>query len=326
MPLVLSSYRAPHGFSHGHLQSVVPALFRRVRPVTTRRERIETPDRDFLDLDWTPAESSRVVVISHGLEGSSRDGYVQGMARALARRGWQVVAWNCRGCSGELNRQLRFYHSGSSDDLRTVVQHVLGQAWIREVALIGFSLGGNMTLKFLGEEAEAIDPRIVGAVAFSVPCDLAASSIRLEAAENRIYMERFLRSLRQKVRAKAERFPGTMDLGGLHAIRTFRQFDDRFTAPLHGFADAEDYWAKAGSQAFLRRVRIPALLVNARDDPFLAGGCFPVEEAETNPWFFLEMPRSGGHVGFVTWGSDGEYWSETRAAEFLETVALRESG
>jgi len=315
MPLLKSSYRSPLGLSHGHLQTILPAILRRVPPVTSRRERIETPDGDFLDLDWTTGTGSRVAVLSHGLEGKSQDAYIQGMARALSRRGWEIVAWNCRGCSGEMNRQLRFYHSGSSDDLRIVVQHVLAQERFREVALIGFSLGGNMTLKFLGEEGAAIDPRIVGGVTFSVPCDLAASSRRLESTENRIYMRRFLKSLRRKVLKKAERFPGAMNLSGLKEIRTFKQFDDQFTAPLHGFTSAEDYWARAGSQSFLPSIRVRALLVNAQDDPFLAGGCFPVAEAGASPHLHLEMPSGGGHVGFWSFGQ--EYWSETRAAEFL---------
>jgi len=325
VPLVHSTYRHPLGFANGHLQTVLPALFRRVPVVTTRRERIETPDDDFLDLDWTATGADRVAILSHGLEGNSQANYVQGMARALVRQGWEVVAWNCRGCSGELNRRLRFYHSGSSDDLRTVVHHVSGTGRFHQAALLGFSLGGNMTLKFLGEEADAIDPRIVGAVAFSVPCDLAASSIRLEAAENWIYMERFLQSLRRKVREKAKLYPSQLDLDGLEAIRTFKQFDDRFTAPLHGFTGAEDYWARAGSQSFLPRIRVPALLVNAQDDPFLAGGCFPATEAEENPRFYLEVPQSGGHVGFVSWGRSGETWPETRATEWLSSLVAEGS-
>jgi len=322
-----SSYRPPFGFGpgRGHWQTLYPALCRRVPMVTVRRERIPTPDDDFLDLDWSPPSGSgRLLVISHGLESSSRAAYVQGMARAFVRRGWEVLAWNCRGCGGESNRQLRFYHSGSSDDLRTVVQHALATGRYRDIALIGFSLGGNMTLKFLGEESTDIDPRIIGAVAFSVPCDLASSSRQLEAPENRIYMSTFLRALKRKVIAKANAYPGRaeLDLSGWEAIRTFKQFDDRFTAPLHGFANAEDYWARASSQAFLPHIRVPALLVNAADDPFLAGGCFPVPEAMGSPHLFLEVPPAGGHVGFVTFNQSGEYWTESRAAAWLGAAGL----
>jgi uncharacterized protein len=318
MPVVKSTYQVPWGFSNGHLQSIYPALGRRVEPIAWTRERIATPDGDFLDLDQAGAGGDRVAILSHGLEGSANQPYIRGMAHALRKRGWDVVAWNCRGCSGEMNRRLRFYHSGSSDDLGTVLAHVLQEARWREVALIGFSLGGNQTLKLLGELGDAVDARVVGAAAFSVPCDLAASSLRLGHWQNRVYMARFMKTLRQKVIAKERLFPGQLDLSGLAQMRTFRQFDDRYTAPLHGFADAMDYWQRCGSGRFLLGIRVPTLLVNARDDPFLAGGCYPEREAQANPQLWLEMPTHGGHVGFVTRGNGREYWSETRATGFLE--------
>lgn len=322
MPLIESTYQAPWGFGNGHVQTIYPAVRRRVPAVDWRRERIETPDGDFLDLDHGGPGAKRVAILSHGLEGNANQPYMRGMAQALMKRGWDVVAWNCRGCSGEMNRRLRFYHSGSSDDLGTVLGHVLGQGRWERVALVGFSLGGNQTLKLLGELGDTVDRRVVGAVAFSVPCDLAASSVRLGAWQNRIYMARFMKTLRQKVVAKERLFPGQLDLKGLQKIRTFRQFDDRYTAPLHGFRDAMDYWQQCGSGRFLPTICVPALMVNARDDPFLAGRCFPVQAARENPNFYLETPRHGGHVGFVTRGrgSGGEYWSEMRAGEFLEKL------
>lgn len=289
--------------------------------VTPDRERIATPDGDFLDLDRASRGHSRVVVLSHGLEGSSRQTYVQGMAHALLRRGWDAVAWNCRGCSGELNHCLRFYHSGATEDLQVVLQHVLASGRYARVALVGFSLGGNMTLKYLGEQGDAIDPRVVGAVAFSVPCDLASSSVRLAAWGNQVYMRRFLRTMKRKVREKAARFPGRINLTGLDTMRTFAAFDGGITAPLHGFTDAEDYWRRASSRPWLARIRVPTLLVNARDDPFLGDACFPMQEAELNQFLHLETPAAGGHVGFVTFDGAGEYWSEKRAATFLESVA-----
>lgn len=316
MPLLESTYRPPRGFANGHLQSIWPAVVRRVPAVPWKRERIPTPDDDFLDLDIWAQGGRRVVVLSHGLEGNANQPYIRGMAHAFHRAGWDVVAWNCRGCSGEVNRQLRFYHSGSSDDLGTVVDHVLATDRWPQVALVGFSLGGNQTLKYLGEQGDAVDARLVGAVAFSVPCDLAASSVRLGEWQNRIYMARFMKTLREKVRRKERSFPGQLALEGLDEMRTFRQFDDRYTAPLHGFADAEDYWQQCGSVRFLADIRVPALMVNAADDPFLAGGCFPREQAEASEWFHLEVPRHGGHVGFVSRG--GTYWSEARARAFLE--------
>ena len=315
MPLIESNYASPWGFRNGHMQSIYPAVWRRVPPVNWMRERIATPDEDFLDLDFLAPQSDRVAILSHGLEGHANQPYIRGMALAFSRAGWDVVAWNCRGCSGEPNRQLRFYHSGSSDDLGTVVEHVLAQSRWRQVALVGFSLGGNQTLKYLGEQGETVDPRIAGAVVFSVPCDLAASSVRLGEWQNKIYMARFMKTLREKVRRKERMFPGQLDLTGLDSMKTFREFDDRYTAPLHGFADAQDYWERCGSVRFLHRIRVPSLLVNAADDPFLAGRCFPQQEAEANDAFFLEVPRQGGHVGFET--RDETHWSESRAVEFL---------
>ncbi|RYD45776.1 MAG: alpha/beta fold hydrolase, partial [Verrucomicrobiaceae bacterium] len=242
MPVVSSNYRAPAWLRGGHMQTIVPALFRRVPQVTTRRERIELPDGDFLDLDWATSGSDRLVILSHGLEANSQATYIQGMAGALQRRGWDVLAWNYRGCGGESNRLLKFYHSGASDDLAHVVQHALEVHPASQIDLVGFSLGGNMTLKYLGER-EAV-PRLHRAVAFSVPCDLACSSARLSLPINRnLYMRRFLVSLRRKLAEKRPRFPDQIDLRGAGKIRDFRGFDDRFTAPLHGFKDAADYWA-----------------------------------------------------------------------------------
>jgi predicted alpha/beta-fold hydrolase len=314
MPLVPSTYRAPAFLRGGHLQTIHPALCRRVPFITTRRERLELPDGDFLDLDWVGQGSDRLVILSHGLEASSKAPYIQGMAGALHRRGWDVLAWNCRGCSGEPNRLPRAYHSGASEDLDEVVRHALAVHPASRIDLVGFSLGGNLTLKYLGERE--LPDRIHRAVAFSVPCDLACSSARLGETLNRPYMERFLRSLRAKIREKHGRFPGRIDLAGLRGVRDFRGFDDRFTAPLHGFLDAADYWARSSSRPFLPRITIPSLLVNAANDPFLGPGCYPREEAIASELFHLEIPDDGGHCGFSSGGR--ETWAEQRAAEFLE--------
>ncbi len=320
MPVVPSSYRAPAWLRGGHLQTIVPALFRRVPRVTTRRERLELADGDFLDLDWATSGSDRLVILSHGLEANSHATYIQGMAGALRRRGWDVLAWNYRGCGGESNRLLKFYHSGASDDLDLVVRHALEVHPASRVDLVGFSLGGNMTLKYLGEREPL--PRLHRAVAFSVPCDLACSSIRLSSPVNRrLYMRRFLVSLRKKLADKRPRFSDQIDLRGAGKIRDFRGFDDRFTAPLHGFKDAADYWDRSSSKPFLARIPIPALLVNAANDPFLGPGCFPREEAENSGFFHLEIPDDGGHCGFSNGGV--ESWAEIRAAEFLAGEALR---
>ncbi|MBK1828635.1 alpha/beta fold hydrolase [Haloferula rosea] len=317
MPLVSESdHVAPWWLPGGHLQTIVPSLWRKVSALTRRRERLELADGDFLDLCWHGEGGERLVILSHGLEGSAEAAYIQGMGRALAADGWDVLAWNYRGCSGEMNRLPRFYHSGATCDLAAVVEHALEVHPAKTVDLIGFSLGGNLTLKYLGELGEDGSPRLGRAVAFSVPCDLACSSRTLTTAFNReVYMRRFIVSLAEKVRAKAEMFPDELDPSRLEGVKTFREFDDRFTAPLHGFEDAADYWARSSSRPFLPQIRIPALLVNAANDPFLGPGCYPRDEARDSDWFHLEVPRGGGHVGF---GGLGPNWAEKRAVRFLK--------
>lgn len=300
------------------MQTVYPTLFRKVPVVTDLRERIETPDDDFIDLDWSPHHGAkRLAVINHGLEGHSRSQYCQGMATALVKAGWDVLAWNFRGCSGEPNRQLRSYHSGATGELQIVLDHVFATRHYREVSLVGFSLGGNVTLKYLGDLGAAIDPRIQSAVALSVPCDLASSATQLERWQNRIYMARFMRSLRAKVREKAKRFPDALSTGGLNNIRTFAEFDDVYTAPIHGFAGADDYWAQCSCRPVLDRIAVPTLLINALDDPFLTPGCYPCDAAASNACFTLETPQHGGHLGFVEFNDEGIYWSERGTVAFL---------
>ena len=325
MPLVArSSFRPLTGFRNPHLQTLLPALARGLPPLDWTRERIGLADGDFLDLDWLNPGPSRLLLVSHGLEGHSRRPYVAGLARAAARRGWAVVAWNFRGCSGELNRLPRFYHSGASEDLAEVVAHV-GQASpssrfgrFKTLALAGFSLGGNVTLKYLGEGHTPPVP-VLAAVALSTPCDLAAASAAMESLRVRFYMARFQRDILRKWSLKRRIFPDLIPEVDARRQRTFRQIDDTFTAPIHGFGTAENYWRACSANAFLPAIRVPALVLNAADDPFLAPECFPRECAARSPWVHLEVPEHGGHVGFMDrWGSRHDLWSETRTLDFLE--------
>jgi predicted alpha/beta-fold hydrolase len=258
-----------------------------------------------------------VVLISHGLEGSSGGAYIKGMVRAVNRRGWDAVALNFRGCSGQPNRLARFYHSGATDDLWSAAKHIQQKRY-EQIALVGFSLGGNVTMKLLGELGDEAPSWLFGGVGISVPCDLKSSAEAMARLANRVYMRRFLVDLRAKIRAKQSRFPKEMDDSGYHRVRTFRHFDDRYTAPLHGFRDAEDYWARCSSRFSLEAIRRPALLLNAADDPFLAPACFPRELAADHRWLHLETPAQGGHVGFVGGGLRlDEYYSERRVLEFI---------
>ena len=314
----LPPYRAPRGFGSGNVQTLWASRVRRVPHVPYRRETLALPDGDVLDLDRAESAagpSRRVVLVAHGLEGSSSRTYVRGMVRALTARGWDAIAWNLRGCGGAPNRLLRAYHSGATEDLEAVVEHALAEGYA-QVGLVGFSLGGNLTLKYAGDAGAGIDRRIVGAVGISVPVDLAGSSEVMERLTRRPYMRYFLRSLVAKAEQKARVFPEAPSTDGLRRMRTFRAFDGRFTAPLHGFASAEDYWARASALPVLRDLAVPTLLVNAQDDPFLSPSCYPSVE---NPCLAVLTPRDGGHVGFVTRGA--EYWSETVAAEWLGAAA-----
>jgi predicted alpha/beta-fold hydrolase len=309
------------------LQTLFATMARRVGFSYDRRERIETPDADFLDLDWAYVRGNagsdradRVAVVTHGLEGSADRTYVRGMARALVRRGWDVCAWNLRGCSGEPNRRVPTYHSGKTEDLSLVVDHVLQKGY-ETAALVGFSLGGNMTLKYLGERGDAVDDRIGRAAAFSVPVDLASSARQISRVTNWHYTQYFLRSLRETIRVKAKQHPGVVSTEPFESIRTLSDFDDAYTAPLNGFRSAADYYAQASSKQFLSDLAVPTLLVNAANDPFLGDACYPTAIAQRSDRLTLDVPDSGGHVGFVDFGHDGEYWSERRAGGWLAALA-----
>lgn len=321
MPVLpTSSYRSPRWLRNAHVQTVWPTLCRRVEKVGFIRERLDTPDGDFLNLDWLrgSGHGSRLAILSHGLEGNSRRQYMAGMARALYAQGFDVLAWNYRGCGGELNDRPRFYHSGDTGDLRTILAQVT--AGYESLSLVGFSVGGNVTLRYLGEAPERVDPRVSAAAVFSVPCDLGACAVQLARPMNAFYLGHFLRSLKGKVRAKAVRFPDAFDVSALDAMRDFVEFDGGVTAPMFGFSSAEDYYARASSRPVLGAIRVRTLLVNARDDPFLTAACFPVDEAARSEALHLEIPAHGGHVGFVG-GADAAtpdgYWSEQRAVEWF---------
>ena len=312
-------YRPPVWLRNGHLQSIWPTLFRKVAMPAPQTEVLATPDDDELHLDWYRQNSGRLAVISHGLEGHSRRPYVLGLAKALLADGWDVLAWNFRSCGGVMNHQPRFYHSGATEDLHTVVSHALAGSY-NNVFLSGFSMGGNLTLLYLGQQSEQIDSRISGAVTYSVPADLAGSADMLALPSRKIYMQRFLRDLHGKMQQKAERFPDLIDTTGYENIRNFHEFDNRYTAPLHGFKDAQDYWANCSALFRLKDIRVPALMVNAADDPFLSPQCFPESRKVLGAYVKVEAPKWGGHVGFVEHAKDGYYWSERRALDFVKTI------
>lgn len=318
MPQIPSDYRAPRYLFNGHIQTIIPNSFRRVPDFAYQRERIDTPDGDFLDLDWLSKKGDRLVIISHGLEGNSDRVYVRGAAWHFHQHDWDVLAWNCRSCSGEMNRKPRFYHHGDTPDLSTVLHHAIAKGY-QQVLLLGYSMGGSMLLKYLGEQGDAAPEQVIGGIAFSVPCNLGSSAREIEKPGKKFYGERFLKKLREKIRAKSEQFPESLSAEGIDAIKEFKTFDNRYTAPLHGFADADDFYTQASCGPWLEKISRPTLLVNALNDPFLPEPCYPWDVADQNPHLFFEVPRTGGHVGFTLRGNKTS-WMDIRALAFAEKL------
>lgn len=314
MALRPTDYTPSFPFRNAHLNTIYSSLFRKTKALPFKRQRIETPDDDFLDIDFLKKGHDKIAILCHGLEGSSDSKYIKATASLLAANGYDIAAMNYRFCSGEINRQLITYHSGRTEDLHAVIQTVLPN--YKEVYLVGFSLGGNLVLKYNGDGIFPLEDKIKASVAVSVPVDLHSSSIKLQALENRLYTWRFLRTLSKKVHLKHQQFPNQVQIENLKKVKKLIDFDEYFTSALNGFRDAADYYIQASSKPFLKTIRKPTLLINALDDPFLAPPCFPYQEAKENPYFHLITPAYGGHVGFVTKGE--YYWSEQQILTFLE--------
>ncbi|MBK5279299.1 MAG: alpha/beta fold hydrolase [Bacteroidia bacterium] len=318
MNFCVKKYTPPFLLFHAHLETIYPALLRNVSLKPYERERITTPDQDFLDLDWLRQGSKQLVIISHGLEGNTSRAYIRGMAKTFFQTGYDVLTWNYRGCSGELNRNVRFYHSGATEDLETVVQHAIQKDAYEEISLVGFSLGGNLTLKYLGENKNQLPFSLKKAVVFSVPMDLHSSCLQISSPSNWVYSKRFLNSLKDKVIQKSKIFP-ELNTEGIDSITSLKEFDDKYTAPIHGFKNALDYYTQNSSIHFIKGIEIPTLIVSAKNDPFLSTECFPSHDEIQNSNLTIEYPNFGGHVGFTLFSQNGVYWSELRALEFIQT-------
>ncbi len=315
MPLLpTSNFKPPFFIRSHHLQTILPTLLRNVPSPKYTRERFETSDGDFFDVDWSHVDSAdNIVLFIHGLESSSDSNYIRGVVNAFNRRGWDAAVLNFRGCSGEINRLYKSYHSGATEDIHTLVTSVSSLNKYKQITLVGFSLGGNATLKYLGEQGH--NTCITRAAAVSVPCDLKASALRMAEPENALYMRRFIQSFQKKLLLKEALLPQGITLQYFAGMRTFQELDDRYTAPAHGFNDAEEYWTFCSANRYIPNIAIPTLLISAKDDSFLGKSCFPIEAAEQSSNFFLEIPNYGGHLGFMGWGK--EYWHESRVAGFI---------
>ena len=267
----LEEYKPSLLFQNHHFNTMYPYAMRKRYNPPFNRERWETPDGDFFDLDFIKKGSNTLIILLHGLEGSSSSQYILGVAQALANLPYDICAVNHRSCSGELNRSLGFYHSGFTKDLHQIVD-TLSKSY-NQLGAIGYSLGGNMLLKYLG--THNVPAQMKAALAFSVPAHLSSSAVMLNHWTNRPYAIQFLKTLNKKAVAKAKQFPDILDYRKFEKIDTLLEFDNKVTAPLHGFVDAEDYYAQSSSAQFLHQIKTPALLINALDDSFLALPCFP---------------------------------------------------
>jgi len=303
----LSTYQAPWWLPGGHLQTIVPSLAPAPR-VAWRRERWDTPDGDFVDVDFVGAGDGPLVALFHGLEGGSSSRYARRLAAAALARGWRLAVPHFRGCSGTLNRLPRAYHSGDSEEIDWILHR------LRPAYAAGVSLGGNALLKWLGERGAGAREIVTRAAAVSAPLSLTASARVLDVGLNRrLYVRYFLLTMKGKAIAKAALGQLALDQFRIARMRTFREFDDLVTAPLHGFRDAEDYWARASSAPWLAHIRVPTLVLNARNDPFLAAGDLVAVTREAAPDVMLEFPETGGHAGFPARGD----WLSHRILEFF---------
>ncbi|NKI31431.1 YheT family hydrolase [Croceivirga thetidis] len=316
MPLVPSNYRPPFPFRNGHFSTIYSGVFRKVNGLTQTRERLHLPDGDFLDLDWSESvlPTKKLVILLHGLEGDAQRHYITGSAKRLNLKNYDACAVNFRGCSGEPNLLYRSYHSGATEDLIAVITHVLETKAYDSIYLKGYSLGGNLIMKYLGEGNE-IPKEIKAAVTVSVPCDLKDACDQLLQSKNVLYSARFKKHLLGKLRLKQKQFPERITEEKIKGIVTLKDFDDAYTATAHGYKDAYDYYEKCSCQQFLMSINIPSLILNAKNDSFLGSKCYPYHEAEYNPKLHLEVPAFGGHVGF--WGKKNISYSESRALEFF---------
>ncbi|WP_372653221.1 YheT family hydrolase [Halobacteriovorax sp.] len=319
MPLISSStHKSENILRNGHIQTLYPYFFRKIRGVTYSRERILTEDNDFIDIDKSKVGSKKAAILSHGLEGSSDTQYIRGMTKHLNSVGIDVISWNMRSCSGELNWTEKFYHAATITDLDLVIEDTLNNNSYDEVFLLGFSLGAALTTNYLGLKSENVNSRIKRSVVLSAPCDLKSSIAELSRPMNKMYLENFLGTMRNKILEKHSTIGlSKVDIRDLKKVKTFQDFDNRFTAPLHGFEDANDYYEKASCKNKIQNIKIPTLMINAKNDPFLGDDCYPVHEAKQNNKFFLEIPPSGGHIGFMENFKKGTLWSELRAQQFL---------
>jgi predicted alpha/beta-fold hydrolase len=317
MPILSSNYyKPPIFYFNGHLETILPSIWRKVEGVSYEREKVNTPDGDFLNLDWSRVGSNRLLIVSHGLEGDSQRHYARGLVKLFNQKGIDVLVWNNRSCGGEINLQPILYHHGSTYDLDTVVNHVMSKSSYTGIFLSGISMGGAQTLNYLGQQGRNLSRLILRAAVYSTPVHLPSSAATLRRPANAFYARKFMGKLKRKMEAKGKQFPGLVDLDRLPQVRDFDDFDTHYTAKLHGFKNAADFYEQASPHSRIQDIGISTLILNAKNDPLLGEECYPVAFAKSSEAIFLEMPTRGGHTGFTIQGSEFTY-AEYRLLEFL---------
>ncbi len=316
MPIVKSRFRSAWWLPGAHFQTVWSTFFRHRPEVSLETERVTLDDGDFIELAWLGKDADLpVVLILHGLEGSVDSPYSKGLMRRLNQAGFAVCFFHFRGCSGELNHRDRSYHSGDTGDLQQVIHHIYLQDQREVYALVGFSLGGNVMLKWLGEAGEATP--VQRAVAISVPFVLDDAARRMNHGLSRFYQRHLLSRLHKKYQEKFSRRPSPLKVD-VTRLNTFFKFDDQVTAPLHGFAGVDEYYQRSSSRQYIPKIRVPTLLLHANDDPFMYPTTVP-DASELSPTVTLELSAAGGHVGFVggRWPWRASYWVDERVVSWL---------
>jgi uncharacterized protein len=313
MPVLKSAYnQKPFYLINRHFETVIPSLFNNVAEVHYERERLELDDGDFLDLDWLKGNNEKVIIISHGLEGDSNRHYVKRCAKYFYKKGWDILTWNYRSCSEEMNRLPKFYSYGGTEDLSSVINYVLKSTY-KQLVLCGFSMGGGLVATYLG--TETIDSRISHGLTFSVSCDLKNSVKEVEKLRHIVYNKNFVNKLKEKLRKKAERFEEFHSIS-IGSIKSFEDFHKVYSLPYHNYKSIDDFYSSSSSKPHYKNIAVPTLMINALNDPILGNKCYPYKEAEENSNLFLETPHHGGHLGFTLRGRDYSYM-ELRAEEFL---------
>ncbi len=324
MPIISDIFSPSLPFKNGHFNTIYRPLFMK-NTIMYDRTRVTTWDADFIDLDFSFVGSKSLVLLIHGLEGSSQSNYMITTSNYLNKKGFDTVCMNLRGCSGEDNLLLGTYHSGKTDDVDFIIKYLNKNYSYDEIILVGFSLGGNLTLKYLGEFSD-IPSEVKGGVAVSVPVDLTSSQAELNKLKNKIYLNEFLKTMKLKLLKKAEKFPDfKLNKELLFKASKFRHLEKQYTVPVFGFESPEDYWQKASSKPFIPEIKVTTLLINALNDSFLSKECFPTKEAKNMKDFYLLTPNYGGHVGFISSFTNTENdWLEKRITQFIEeTIGIK---